>query len=201
MRIGFDLDGVMADFNASFIELVKAVTKRNLFPEGYQPHTWNYPEALGYTNAEVSEVWDYIESSGDFWRTLQPYAGAAAAYRRWLLAGPPLGGSFHEIYFITSRMGRNVKFQTEEWCEEHLYDVATVLISSKKGAIARALELDFYIDDRVANFLDVQETSPDTCVYLLDQPWNQHLITAHRIRRVDDFLQTVDHYTESLTTA
>ena len=53
MRIGFDVDGVLADFNKRFIERVIAITGRDLFPpRPFDIPTWNYPEHYGYTAEE-----------------------------------------------------------------------------------------------------------------------------------------------------
>lgn len=190
MRIGFDVDGVLADFNTSFIALVKKVTGRDLFPEGYWPDTWDYPQSLGYTEAEVSAVWDVIKKGNVFWGRLSALPDMDALFD-WYDTHAFFD---HEIYFITSRMGKQVKRQSETWLERKLFllDTPTTLISSQKGEIAHALKLDYYIDDRAENILDVMSKSPQTFAYLIDQPWNQHKHVPLRIRTLADFLQVVD---------
>src|SRR5712691_9573992 len=111
MIIGVDCDGVLADFNTAFIALCKKVTGRNLFPEGYEQHTWNYPEALGYTSEEVSAVWASIKANPDFWAMLPVYPEAYDALR--YLQNLRFRGD--DIYFITNRMGNCPKHQTERW--------------------------------------------------------------------------------------
>lgn len=199
MRIGFDIDGVLADFNTSFIALVKEVTGKDLFPAGYWPHTWDYPQAVGYTPEEVNAVWQAIKEGGVFWRDL----GALPDLKtltQWLFETDPRpqGSGRHEFYFITSRMGKDVKLQTEDWLEEHTsIPGLTVLISSEKGALCKALKLDYYVDDRAENIADVVEKNGQvTQAYLIDQPWNQHMRTGHRITDISQFLSAIDaHYT------
>lgn len=194
MRIGFDIDGVLADFNTSFIELVKDVTGRDLFGPGFWPATWNYPEAVGYTADECSASWQAIKDGGNFWRNLNPLADMKTL-RQWLWTAEPSTGSFHEFYFITSRMGKNVKLQTEEWLDEHSeMPGLTVLISSEKGALCKALKLDYYVDDRAENIIDVQQTSPNTRAFLIQQPWNQHLPVYIRAQGITEFLTAIDYY-------
>lgn len=136
MRIGFDIDGVLADFNTSFIALIPEVTGRNLFPAGYWPQTWDYPQALGYTKEEVSAVWEVIKQGGTFWNELPPLPDIYVL-RDWLCS-PPINSEYHEFYFITSRMGKSVKLQTEDWLDSYIDAPGnTVLISSEKGAIDR----------------------------------------------------------------
>lgn len=202
MRIGFDIDGVLADFNTDFIKLVPEVTGRNLFPPGYWPHTWDYPKALGYADEETrypnGSVWKRIAAGDVFWRNL-PALPDAKTLNRWFHSTEPIPvEECHEFYFITSRTGKLVKLQTEEWLDEHVAHGQTVLISSEKGAIAKALKLDFYIDDRGENILDVEKVSPNTRAFLLNQPWNTDFVVKQRCHDVAEFLSAIDH-THSIT--
>jgi uncharacterized protein len=196
VRIGFDIDGVLADFNTSFIALVKEVTGRDLFPPDYWPHTWDYPQALGYSQEEVSAVWDRIKAGGTFWNQLAPLPDMEVLAKWMRMPGEPPTQGYHEFYFITSRMGRNVKLQTEEWLDGQFeFAGHTVLISSEKGAIAKALKLNYYVDDRAENILDVMKESPTTISFLVDQPWNRHVNIALRIRSIAEFLDRIDMHT------
>ncbi len=102
--------------------------------------------------------------------------------------------SANEFYFITSRVGMFVKSQTERWLKKHVAPGLTVLISSEKGALCKALKLDYYVDDRAENIIDVQRTSPSTRAYLTDQPWNQHLSVMRRISDFAAFLDAIDQH-------
>lgn len=171
MRLGFDCDGVFADFNAAFIERVKQLTGRDLFPSGYVPTTWNYPESLGYLPEEVRQVWEALRADRTFWLTLPPYEGAQAQLERIRLLSLD-----HDVYFVTSRPGERAKHQTEIWLATHSGDFMwnpTVLIASDKAAIAKALDFHAYIDDRWENVRDVR-MGTTAIPYLLDRPWNQN---------------------------
>lgn len=187
MRIGVDVDGVLADFNTAFIRRVKDVTGRDLFPEGYEPTTWNYPESLGYTREEVSKVWDHVTADPTFWLNLSPYWDAMTVLER---LRTEFGND--DVYFITSRPGVRAKAQTEVWLATHSGDFTwnpTVLISSEKGACAKALKLDYYVDDRFENVHDVlRQTGARTAAYLLDRPWNTSFETLLRVDATSDFL-------------
>lgn len=181
LRIGIDVDGVLADFNRAFIDYIPRVTGRDLFPTGYVPTTWNYPEALGYTGAEVSKVWEGIKADDSFWRFLPAYPDTV----RMLSF---LAATTHDIYFITNRPGRTAKTQTERWLQIHGFDrPPTVLISSHKGDCAFALLLDLYLDDRDENCLEVFEES-DTNGYMLAQPWNTKYPRIPRLDALTDFI-------------
>ena len=173
MRLGFDVDGVFADFNEKFIPYSIAVTGKDLYPaRPFDITTWNYPESYGYTLAEVSAVWKVIKADPSFWLSTNPYADAYADLYRIKL----LQNAGHEIYFITARPGIEVKRQTEQWLEDKGFPKPTVLISSHKGLCARTLSLDAYIDDKKENVIDVLTLNfGNTRTFLLDRPWNQGL--------------------------
>lgn len=172
-RVGIDCDGVLCDFNETFINRVIQVTGEDRFPKRpFDITTWNYPESYGYSSAQVSAVWESIKADAGFWRSLKPYPDAAAALGfLWNLQRH----QDHELYFITSRLGRAVKHQSEQWLQQW-FPNPTVLISSQKGACARALLLDVYIDDKWENCVDAawNLNHPSTTrTYLMDRPWNQ----------------------------
>jgi 5'(3')-deoxyribonucleotidase len=188
LRIGFDIDGVLADFNTAYMARIVYVTGRNLFPDNYQPDTWYYPEKLGYKSDELNAVWLSINADLTFWRSLKPYAGThdiidKLTQRVW---------DGDDVYFVTARPSRNAKWQTECWLSSVGMTSPTVLIASEKGLICQALELDAYIDDRHRNVLSVSHTQ--TRPFLLDRSWNrqhQKQDDGHRIIRVasiDDML-------------
>jgi 5'(3')-deoxyribonucleotidase len=174
MRIGVDVDGVLADFNRSFIERVCAVTKRDLFPvRPFDILTWDYPESYGYSNREVSAVWEDIKRDPTFWSGLPSFAGTFEALSMLRLREYNDGD---EVYFITARPGYRPKQQTELWLRAHSGDpvwAPTVLISSDKAGCAKALRLDKYIDDKIDNVFDVCRISEATQTYLMDHTWNR----------------------------
>lgn len=197
MRIGFDVDGVLADFNNSFIERCIQVTGKDLFPpRPFDIPCWDYPEHYGYTREETSAIWASIKRDPYFWQSLHAYPEAYRTVQQldWLE-----WNEFAEVYYVTARPGTRVKFQTEIWLEEGVHASysgrKTVLISSHKGLVARALDLDVYIDDKWENCLDVvaattpvtasADAPPKTRVFLLNQPWNTKYGNTAFVTRVD----------------
>lgn len=182
MRLGLDIDGCHANFNAAYGKLVVKLTGRDLFHRGdaKNPPCWLWPEHRGYTADEMKAVWDYITGSHDFWLTLDELPGAATTrlvirdLMRW-----------HDVYFITNRPGKDAKWQTEQWLIMHLQiERPTVLLSESKGLCAKALKLDCYLDDYHANANDVREQS-DTRTYLLNASYNTNELTGMGVQRVN----------------
>jgi hypothetical protein len=171
MIVGVDIDGVLADFNTAYRQRLIDVTGRTLIPPfvgGYEPGVWNYAtDEYGYTKEEDSAVWKDIIGDDTFWLRLNPYAEADRFIRSLFDC---------EVYFITTRPGKAVKSQSEQW----IIDAApgytpTVLIAKNaaaKGQLASGLGLTHFIDDRPENCLAVKRAIPSCAVYLLDHKYN-----------------------------
>ncbi len=182
MRIGYDVDGVLADFNAAYINLVAAKTGKDLFPNRpFEITTWDYPESYGYTKEDMTRVWAHIAESDSFWKNLVAYPGVYGYLSLRIKQSD-------DVYFVTSRPGSTAKAQTEYWLRSNGFrGEPTVLISSEKGEVCHALKLDAYIDDRVENCQDVANKSPETLCVMLARPWNRPIDGVHRITDLDGF--------------
>lgn len=151
LRLGIDIDGCLADFNEGYRRKFVEVTGRDLFRGEVDPPCWHYHTVYGYNDADNDAVWKSIAESHDFWETLKPYPGAED-FLRWLFwrAGQC------EIYFLTTRVGKDVKAQTELWLARNGFPRATVLINrGSKGALAAGLGLTHVLDDRPENLFDL----------------------------------------------
>lgn len=181
-RIGFDVDGVLADFHSAFIPLVKKHTGIDVKvgPEG--PTTWNYHLDAGVTPAQGRELWNIIKASPDFFMRLKPLSGAIETLR--LLDA--LQGYYHaQTAFITARSGDTAHEQTKRWLRSHGMSDPQVLIvksADDKAAVAAGLKLDVFVEDKLENAVAAHEKGVPN-VFLLDYPYNQGVI-AREIMRV-----------------
>ena len=191
MKIGIDIDGVLADFIPAYQRLViEHAGGLNLFKpnDDKQPPCWNWPEFRGYDSAVVSRVWEHIITSSSFWMYLNELEGCSTL--RMVILDLLRN---HDVYFITARPGLRAKQQTEQWLIKHLgIERPTVLISSAKGLCAEALKLDCYIDDNLDNAYNVIQTSPKTRMYLLDMRYNQTDVGPGGYARVKSVGQFLD---------
>lgn len=165
LKIGFDMDGVVADFGSAF-----RVVETRLFGSAGPTRTdepdeeEGRPAAASEAASALEErrrreaVWREIRATKDFWTTLPPMQGNAVrrihemtlAYR-W------------EVFFITQRpatAGDTVQRQTQRWLVAQGFDLPSVLVlAGSRGAAAGALRLDYHVDDLAQNCVDVLSDS------------------------------------------
>ena len=182
LKLAVDLDGCAVDFNKGYVAKMIELTKKDLFDIAVEspefPHTWNYPEAFGYTDAEVAAVWKDIKKDHNFWLSLDELPGAAEAIGRLNVAR--LYG--HDVYFLTSRPGFASKYQSEEWLRARGMDVPTVILADDKAPYMSLLGIDAFVDDRLKNvnlcMRAVRLGRLNTRVYLVDAPYNRRPVAA-----------------------
>jgi len=170
MRLGFDLDGTVADLHTAL-----TMEARRLFP-GIDPAAVpssaapgaapNATEADAASSEDQSlsfgalsarqqrEIWNVVCDRENFWETLDEIEPGALARlyslvqtHRW------------ELIFLTSRpetRGDTAQAQSHRWLSKHGYLQPSVfVVHGSRGKIAASLALDVIVDDRPENCLDV----------------------------------------------
>ena len=184
LRIGFDMDGVLADFAAAY----RAIERRIYGPARHS--RIDNPEDVDEDGTDKSApkstrrrsdaIWTEIRQTPDFWQTLAPIEPGAVRRihemtlrLRW------------ETFFITQRPatdGATVQRQTQRWLVEQGFDLPSVLvIDGSRGGAAGALKLDFHVDDSPTNCVDVKSESPARPILILE---DDDLIGIANARRV-----------------
>jgi uncharacterized HAD superfamily protein len=184
IRIGLDVDGVLANFYPLYEDLIVELTGRNLFPPRTDPFepppVWNWPEHYGYKAKELSaSVWAHIKSHGSFWSNAHPFPKAAA------LVDFCYAEADENVYFITDRPGAYAKAHTQRWLRETFPGEGfSVLISQpgKKGLLVEPLGLTHFVEDNREHAVAVAAFGAKS--YLLDRPYNQG--PAQGVTRVKD---------------
>jgi hypothetical protein len=159
LRLGVDLDGVVADFRRAFQALARRVLHHRVSAA-------TDPETVTLTQKELDQVWRALARTHNWWTTLEPYEPdqiarlyALAREHRW------------EVAFLTKRppsAGDSVQFQTQWWLEQHGYPLpAVVTVPGSRGELANALRLDVVVDDQLINCVEIVSSSTTKSVLLL----------------------------------
>jgi hypothetical protein len=171
MRLGFDLDGTLADLQGAL-----AREARVLFPDidpaslprsaaaassecednadAPPAREQDAPDQHGLTPRQQRELWKAVCNRENFWETLDEIEPGVLARlcalvreRRW------------ELIFLTSRpetAGDTAQAQSHRWLAAHGFPAPSVfVVHTSRGKIASALRLDVLVDDRPENCLDV----------------------------------------------
>jgi hypothetical protein len=174
MRIGFDLDGVLADLHQTFAQVAlrrfphldAAIVASPVVgasppdeetpadPAAEAPPLAGPGHGLGLTRRQLNTVWNDLCATEDLWETLrETEPGIVARVAEVADAGR------WEVIFLTSRprsRGRTVQRQSQRWLERLGFPSPSVfVVHGSRGKIADALALDVVVDDRPENCLDV----------------------------------------------
>lgn len=169
LRLGFDLDGVLADLNATLVREamrlfpgleIRQGADQSVVPAAVEPDaeggdpTETSPSSLALTRRQERQLWDSVKRIENFWETLDETEpgiirrlSETAHARRW------------EVMFLTSRprtAGDVVQVQSQRWLRRLGFEYPSLfVVSSSRGKIASSLELDVVVDDRPENCLDI----------------------------------------------
>jgi uncharacterized HAD superfamily protein len=172
-RIGIDCDGVLSDFVKGFLTLTKKHFQKPE-PDIWIQNTWDFDDIL--TKEEVSQTWAILKSTKNWWTTLDPMPDSTDLKH--------LSDKEARVYFLTKRVptiGEPVEVQTADWLSS-VYGIqypTVIVVEDQKGPLAKALELDFFLDDHWNNCLSVQKDSPETEVWLHRAVYNKDYHTGH----------------------
>jgi hypothetical protein len=166
LRIGIDVDGVIADFRSAF----RAAAVRCLRREVADSDSSDRLDQAGPLSPEdVRRVWDHIARTQNWWMDVPPYEPAQIArlYSMTRAVG-------WEVFFMTKRpasAGDSVQFQTQWWIERFgFYLPAVLTVPGSRGDIANGLRLDMIIDDQVINCIEVISAAPAKALLMLRRP-------------------------------
>jgi 5'(3')-deoxyribonucleotidase len=179
MRLGIDLDGVVADFNAGWMALHAEEHGSDLSPD--QVTGWNGLHELGGF-AHMGEFWHWARG-GDrrpsIFRHLDPYPGAVETL--WALARDG-----HEVVILTAKPDWAIH-DTLHWLADHELPTREVHILDDKWRV----ECDVYLDDSPHVLPAVVDHRPDATVCRFVRSWNQPVDGAVDVADWPGFRQLV----------
>jgi hypothetical protein len=184
LRVGFDLDGTVADmYSALHREALTLFGEEGLRKAAHKSkpaksdnatagQLANHvledksaePEDDSTTNPDMHELhltarqqmqlWDHVKKIENFWSTLPELEPGIIAR----IAKTAVERRW-EVIFLTTRpstAGELVQMQSQRWLEAHGFQYPSVyVVQRSRGKIADALALDAFVDDRPENCLDI----------------------------------------------
>jgi hypothetical protein len=187
LRLAFDLDGVLADMDGELVRQAEglfgdALARRPVAGSRPPPpaDTALPIVSLPMTMRQTRRLWHHVETVENFWESLEEIEpgviarlAAIAAERRW------------EIIFLTKRpesAGLTAQLQTQRWLESKGFRLPSVyVVQGSRGRIAAALHLDFVVDDRPENCLDVVVDSKARAILVWRGDEKQLPVAARRL--------------------
>jgi 5' nucleotidase, deoxy (Pyrimidine), cytosolic type C protein (NT5C) len=182
LRIGFDMDGVVADFATAFQDIeTRLFGHRNgQAPDQPEDEEQRPDRQLSETRRRRDQVWDEIRKTPDFWMTLRPLGNESVRRIHSLMLAHRW-----EVFFITQRpstAGDTVQRQTQRWLVEHGFDLPSVLpIAGSRGTAAASFRLDYHVDDTVQHCLDVIADSSAKAILVSSNARENSIIGARKL--------------------
>lgn len=217
LRIGFDLDGTVADMYSTLHEealklfgeevLAKSAYKKAPpSPDGAESAEAPVPEdstgtlamdELHLSARQQMQLWDHVKKIENFWTKLPELEpgiiariAKAASERQW------------EIIFLTTRpstAGELTQLQSQRWLDAHGFRYPSVMVVQRsRGKIADALELDAFVDDRPENCLDIAVESKAKVIlvwhgHLKDVPAGAKRLGVRPVSTISEALALLEH--------
>jgi hypothetical protein len=196
LRLGIDIDGVLADFRTAFKDTARECLRRDVAVESGS-------DKASVDPVDIERVWNHIARTPNWWMGVRAYEPAEIAQ----LYAMTRSGKW-EVCFLTKRpasAGDTVQFQTQWWLEQQgFYLPAVITVPGSRGDLANALRLDLAIDDQFVNCAEIIGAGATKALLMLrdpNPPMRQHAIdrgvgvvsalaeTLPILRQLDDLLR------------
>lgn len=179
MRLGIDLDGVVANFTKGWMDFYNRDFGTDLVVD--DSRRWNdLVDLTHFTN--IGEFWRWssdLDGRSVFWH-LEPFPGAIEALQ-------DLHDEGHEIVVVTTKP-RFAVGDTYEWIERHDLPADEVHILEDKWLV----ECDVYLDDGPHILPKLVRHRPQSTICRYVRPWNTPVEGALDVHDFDEFREVVD---------
>ena len=187
MRLGIDLDGVVANFTKGWM----AFYNEQYGTELVESDSKNWGDLVNLTHfQDIDEFWDWssdLDGRSVFWH-LEPFPGAVEALHE-------LSEEGHEIVIVTTKPPFAID-DTHEWIDRHGIPTREIHILEAKWLV----DCDVYLDDGPHVLPGLVKHRPESTVCRYVRPWNRPVPGAIDIGTFDEFKEVVSHLAEAPST-
>ncbi len=179
MRLGIDLDGVVANFTQGWMDFYNREFGTNLTVKDSK--RWHDLVELTHFR-DIDEFWEWssdLDGHSVFWH-LEAFPGAVEALRGLMAAG-------HDIIVLTTKPDFAVD-DTHDWLERHRVPAAEVHILDEKWRV----DCEVYLDDGPHVLPGLVEHRPLSTVCRYVRPWNQPVPGTFDVHDFTEFRREVD---------
>jgi uncharacterized HAD superfamily protein len=180
MRLGIDLDGVVANFTRGWMNFYN----REFGTDLVEADSTRWNDVVELTHFEnIGEFWRWssdLDGRSLFWH-LEPFEGAIEALET-------LASEGHRIVIITTKPHFAVE-DTEEWIIEHGIPADEVHILEDKWRV----ECEVYLDDGPHILPRLIRERPEATVCRYVRPWNRPIDGVIDVNDFDEFREVVSH--------
>lgn len=184
MRLGIDLDGVVANFTKGWMTFYNRDYGTDLKVEDSK--TWHDLVNLTHFD-DIGEFWEWssdLDGHSVFWH-LETFPGAVEAL-------VDLDSDGHDIVVVTTKP-HFAHDDTYEWIDRNGLPAKEVHITAKKWTVA----CDVYLDDGPYNLPGLVRHRPEATVCRYVRPWNDPVVGVHDIHDFDEFRGLVGRLAET----
>lgn len=166
MKIGFDFDAVLVQSDLILCDILSQTLNRLVLPE----EICLYDIQKGFPELSDKDTAHVINSLVNMENTFKipPYPGALD-FLRWY-------GKSNFIYIITNRTDKEpMRAYLESNLDKNTFEKVIVLFAKEKGPIARKIGLEYFVEDRFQNVVNLANYGVVPIIF--KQNWNINRIS------------------------
>lgn len=176
LKIGVDIDGVLADIVARMLPLLSRECGRPVVHEDIV--CYRFSEALNIPEERVAVLMEEIALDGHY-EAAPVVEGAVESL---------LQLEHHTIWLVTARPERT-RSQTTRWLAQHGLRYHQLVFTTAAAKARQGDGFDLFIEDNLETTLGL--SAEGIPVLLFDRPWNQHAILPDNVTRVSAWHEIV----------
>jgi len=148
-------------------------------------------DGFGLTKKQMDSVWDVILGTRGWWLAMPSLVSEQTLEQIDRLTND------HQVVFVSAREGISPQCDTIDWLKSHGVQSPSVILTKRKGEIARALDADYSLEDKPENAAVIHwmaDVKPCKS-YIIDRPYNRVDYLPKKIKRVktvEEFLNEIE---------